>query len=465
MSKKHSIALVCDYYYPNKGGIESHIHNLAISYKSLGHYVIIITHKYLDHKGIIDNGIKVYYLNIPIVAVNTSFPNLYSNISLISIFINENIEIVHGHQSMSNLTLEALFHAKTIGLKTVLTEHSLFELGGFEHIIVDRLCSLILKSCDQFITVSNTTKVNFVERTGVEWNKVSVIQNAIDTNIFYRSGKSKIEIFKIIDKIYLPTRKINTKKRENSLYVKENICNSNNTNFKEACNKFDDYERMYNDFDLRLTKGKIKIIIVSRLVKRKGIDLLLEIIPTLFNKLKNIAVIIVGDGPFKDNIEQMIDQNNLREVHLIGELDHSSIASLLRNCDIFINTSLTEAFCMAILEAAACGCKIVSTNVGGVHEVLPNNVLSLTNIDADEIVESVCRLVNTDSYDITHIVDSVYLWDIVAQKTLKVYECIDSGHVDFRERVNDYHWFWEVICRMYIVYEYIFVLLYLKLYH
>ena len=37
--------------------------------------------------------------------------------------------------------------------------------------------------------------------------------------------------------------------------------------------------------------------------------------------------------------------------------------------DIFINASLTEAFCMAIVEAAAVGLKVVSTAVGGVPEV------------------------------------------------------------------------------------------------
>ena len=39
---------------------------------------------------------------------------------------------------------------------------------------------------------------------------------------------------------------------------------------------------------------------------------------------------------------------------------------------IFLNTSLTEAFCMALVEAAAAGLLVVSTRVGGVPEVLPS---------------------------------------------------------------------------------------------
>ncbi len=45
--------------------------------------------------------------------------------------------------------------------------------------------------------------------------------------------------------------------------------------------------------------------------------------------------------------------------------------------DIFLNCSLTEAFCIAIVEAANCGLLVVSTKVGGVPEVLPGHLIKL----------------------------------------------------------------------------------------
>ena len=45
--------------------------------------------------------------------------------------------------------------------------------------------------------------------------------------------------------------------------------------------------------------------------------------------------------------------------------------------DIFVNCSLTEAFCIAIVEAASCGLLVVSTKVGGVPEVLPDDLILL----------------------------------------------------------------------------------------
>lgn len=50
---------------------------------------------------------------------------------------------------------------------------------------------------------------------------------------------------------------------------------------------------------------------------------------------------------------------------------------------IFLNTSLTEAFGIAILEAACAGLYVVSTRVGGVPEVLPKDLISFANPEED----------------------------------------------------------------------------------
>lgn len=58
------------------------------------------------------------------------------------------------------------------------------------------------------------------------------------------------------------------------------------------------------------------------------------------------------------------------------------VPKILSSGDIFLNPSASEAFCMAILEAAACGLYVVSTNVGGISEILPEDFLSLSNPSA-----------------------------------------------------------------------------------
>ena len=57
----------------------------------------------------------------------------------------------------------------------------------------------------------------------------------------------------------------------------------------------------------------------------------------------------------------MVPSQDVREVLIRGH--------------IFMNCSLTEAFCIAILEAASCGLLVVATKVGGVPEVLPPDMI------------------------------------------------------------------------------------------
>ena len=49
-------------------------------------------------------------------------------------FIRERIELVHSHVALSALGMEAILHARTLGLKAVFTDHSLLGLGGYGEI-------------------------------------------------------------------------------------------------------------------------------------------------------------------------------------------------------------------------------------------------------------------------------------------------------------------------------------------
>lgn len=102
----------------------------------------------------------------------------------------------------------------------------------------------------------------------------------------------------------------------------------------------------------------VTIVIVSRLVYRKGVDFLVGIIPEICARHQNVNFLIGGDGPKRWLIEEIREKNFLQHrVTLLGSLEHSQVKNLLNKGHIFLNTSLTEAYCMAIVEAASCGWK------------------------------------------------------------------------------------------------------------
>lgn len=65
------------------------------------------------------------------------------------------------------------------------------------------------------------------------------------------------------------------------------------------------------------------------------------------------------------------------------------VRDVLTRGHIFVNTSLTEAYCMAIVEAASCGLQVVSTRVGGIPEVLPSSLIILTDPSVESVLNGV----------------------------------------------------------------------------
>eukprot|EP00804_Cyclotella_cryptica_P020822 CCRYP_021250-RA/>CCRYP_021250-RA protein AED:0.38 eAED:0.38 QI:0/-1/0/1/-1/1/1/0/106 len=85
----------------------------------------------------------------------------------------------------------------------------------------------------------------------------------------------------------------------------------------------------------------------------------------------------------------MMERERLHgHVEFLGYVPHSSVRDVLVRGNVFLNCSLAESFCVAILEAASAGLFVVSTNVRGVPEVLPPEMIHHADPNVDSLVES-----------------------------------------------------------------------------
>lgn len=88
-------------------------------------------------------------------------PTVFSFFPLFrNIVIREQIQIVHGHGSMSSLCHEAILHARTMGLRTVFTDHSLFGFADAGSILANKMLKFTLSDVDHVICVSHTWYVH-----------------------------------------------------------------------------------------------------------------------------------------------------------------------------------------------------------------------------------------------------------------------------------------------------------------
>ncbi len=186
-------------------------------------------------------------------------------------------------------------------------------------------------------------------------------------------------------------------------------------------------------------------MVVSRLVYRKGVDLLAGVIPIICSKYSKIRFIIGGDGPKRIVLEEVIERHQLQDrVTLLGAIKHDDVRDVLVQGDIFLNASLTEAFCMAIVEAAACGLQVVTTKVGGIPEVLPSELIWLTEPSVKGLLDGLERALTDRTagnvispFEAHAKVKDYYQWDDIAKRTQKVYDSVINDPVeDLGERLH-----------------------------
>lgn len=168
-----SIAIVGDFFLPRLGGVEIHMWSLAQGLLRKGHKVVIITHSYGKRCGVryMTNGLKVYYLQLRSFYEDNSFPTFFLNFPILrDILIREEVEIVHGHGAASSLMNETLFHSKTLKLKTVYTDHSLFGFSDLAGVHLNKVLKFSTTCLDAAIAVSHVCKENLILRTQLPVN-------------------------------------------------------------------------------------------------------------------------------------------------------------------------------------------------------------------------------------------------------------------------------------------------------
>lgn len=137
---------------------------------------------------------------------------------------------------------------------------------------------------------------------------------------------------------------------------------------------------------------KIVIGSVGRLEKGKKFD---ELIVDFLRNFKNGNLIIVGDGPERAYLENVIKDNGGRSrIRLAGNRD--DVPYMLNSFDIFVLPSESEGLSNAVMEAMSCGIPIVAYDVGGTSEMVVNSKGGfLVNIgDRQGFINAITTIIN-----------------------------------------------------------------------
>jgi len=172
------------------------------------------------------------------------------------------------------------------------------------------------------------------------------------------------------------------------------------------------------------------IFFVGRLVREKGVDILLESIPKVLYYNPQAKFIIAGRGPAEDYLRVRAKELGVyNRIYFTGYIDAATRDFLYREAAVAVFPSLYEPFGMVALEAMAAGTPVVVTDVGGLAEIVEHekNGLKCYPDNPGSLADNILRLLGEPNLArrlaATAQVDlrNLYTWEEIAGRTRDVY--------------------------------------------
>jgi len=161
-------------------------------------------------------------------------------------------------------------------------------------------------------------------------------------------------------------------------------------------------DRIEPDFSLRkkydLGEEEHILINVGRLASEKGHDLLLEAVKELNREMKNWKLLIVGEGPERDNIIRQVKKYELDDrVILTGFVDN--VNDYLVQADLMVHSARIEGFGLVLAEAMAAGLPVVAAAASNIPEIIRDGEVGLLaeKENPEELAEKIKFLLENNS--------------------------------------------------------------------
>ena len=307
------ILITTDTYSPMINGVVTSVNNLYKELKHKGHKVKILT---LSHTGDEKVDGDVYYLKSIRIGV---YPDARIKVPLYNKLIKEVIkwkpDVIHSQTEFS-MMLESKYISNKLNVPHIHTYHTMYEnyldylLGGkiINKKISAKITKILLNSLDSVIAPTEKTK-NTLLSYGVN-KPVYVVPTGIDLSRF----QQKI-----------------------SLEQKQEIMSK-----------------------LQINQDDRIIAYVGRIAEEKNISEILTLLPYVIKEFKNIKLLIVGGGPYLNNLKNQVKKQNIKDnVIFTGMINSEEVYKYYKMAEIFVTASTSETQGLTYIEALSSGCPVV----------------------------------------------------------------------------------------------------------
>ncbi len=381
---------VCNRFYPGLGGVETHVLNLAKCAIKDGDqadvlcsdYVAVNSRQRFDkdmkqgrHQGVGFRRLRGFKLGK--IDATTFMPGL----PLYLIRHARDYDVIHVHSYGYFCSWGSILVCKLLGINVAFTPHYAQETvlpASIKKVFDALIGGWSFRMASKVIALTNKEKESIQQTFRVPEDRVVIIPNGIDFGeIVAKSEKGKEKIF--------GTYGIDAKKPS--------------------------------------------VIMVARLAKNKGHKFLLDAYLNLIKKQKCNLIIIGRDWGMEKDIRGFIAKNNLDDAHVLTNVGDEDKHQLIAYSDVLALPSVGgEAFGIVLLEAMSQGVPVVSSNVGGVSDIVVpgKNGYIVEPGDAKALAEGLLRVLQADDYQRLSKFSANYVnaynWEDINRRIKEVYK-------------------------------------------
>lgn len=369
-----NIGIFTDTYFPQVSGVATSISTLKNDLERKGHsvYIFTTTDPHVDKDIIEPNVFRLQ--SVPFISFTDRRIAIRGLFHAVEIAKELELDIVHTQTEFS-LGMIGKYVANRLKIPCVHTYHTMYEkylhyvLNG--HLLkpyhVKQMTKMFLSHTAGVVAPSEQTK-EVLNRYGIK-SPITVIPTGVDISEF--------------------TKPIDTKKLRNSLGI---------------------------------TDDSPILLSLSRIALEKKIEDTLMIMPELIKEFPKIRLVIVGDGPDMEQIQETAEKLGIMDnVIFTGEVSHDQVAPYYHMADLFVSSSDTETQGLTYIEALAANAKIVVKSAPYTDSLLQDPALGTTFKTSEQMVNNIKRyLSHPGMFDdqksrkkILHEISSDYFGDCI----------------------------------------------------